>query len=47
MPALNKTTIYLDGADYRQLKQLAREARRPAAELMREAVAVLAVPRDL
>jgi len=39
MPAANKTTIYLDGADYRRLKRLAREARRPAAELVREAVA--------
>ena len=39
MPAANKTTIYLDSADYRRLKRLAREARRPAAELVREAVA--------
>ncbi len=35
----SKTTIYLDGANYRRLKQLARAARRPAAALVREAVA--------
>lgn len=34
-----KTTVYLTGADYRRLKQLARKAKRPAAELVREAVA--------
>jgi predicted transcriptional regulator len=39
MPAPSKTTIYLDDADYRRLKRLAREAQRPAAELVREAVA--------
>lgn len=34
-----KTTVYLDPADYRRLKALARSQRRPAAELVREAVA--------
>lgn len=34
-----KTTVYLDDAAYRRLKLLARERRRPAAELVREAVA--------
>jgi len=39
MPAPSKTTIYLDSADYRRLKRLARETGRPAAELVRQAVA--------
>ncbi len=34
-----KTTVYLGGAEYRRLKQLARREKRPAAELVREAVA--------
>lgn len=34
-----KTTVYLDPADYRRLKALAKAQRRPAAELVREAVA--------
>ncbi|HUF28779.1 MAG TPA: ribbon-helix-helix protein, CopG family [Gemmatimonadaceae bacterium] len=34
-----KTTVYLDAADYRRLKALARAQGRPAAELVREAVA--------
>ncbi len=34
-----KTTLYLDAADYRRLKALARAQGRPAAELVREAVA--------
>jgi predicted transcriptional regulator len=34
-----KTTVYLDAAAYRRLRQLARRQRRPAAELVREAVA--------
>ena len=34
-----KTTVYLDAADYRRLKALARAQDRPAAELVREAVA--------
>jgi predicted transcriptional regulator len=35
----SKTTIYLDPDDYRRLKRLARRQGRPAAELVREAVA--------
>ena len=35
----SKTTVYLDDAAYRRLQQLARRQRRPAAELVREAVA--------
>lgn len=34
-----KTTIYLDEADYRALKTIARAKRRTAAALVREAVA--------
>jgi hypothetical protein len=35
----SKTTIYLDPADYRRIKALARTQGRSAAELVREAVA--------
>lgn len=34
-----RTTVYLDAADYRRLKALARSQGRPAAQLIREAVA--------
>ncbi len=34
-----KTTVYLDEGDYRRLKAIARRRKRPAAELIREAVA--------
>lgn len=34
-----KTTVYLDSEDYRRIKLLARRQGRPAAELVREAVA--------
>ena len=34
-----KTTLYLDAGAYRRLQELAREQGRPAAELIREAVA--------
>lgn len=34
-----KTTVYLDEADYRRLKAIARADGRPPAELVREAVA--------
>ena len=34
-----KTTVYLNAADYRKLKSLAADTGRPAAELVREAVA--------
>ena len=33
-----KTTVYLNEGDYRKLKTIAREAGRPPAELVREAV---------
>jgi len=38
MPALTKTTLYLPEAEYRLLKALARQKRRPAAALVREAI---------
>lgn len=34
-----KTTVYLDAAEYRRLKQLARAEGRSAAELIRAAIA--------
>lgn len=34
-----KTTVYLDAADYRRLRALAKAQGRSAAELIREAVA--------
>ena len=37
-----KTTVYLDAADYRRIKAMARAQGRPAAELVREAVSVYA-----
>ncbi len=37
--SMEKTTVYLHKADYRRLKALAKEADRPVAELIREAVA--------
>ena len=37
--AVQKTTVYLDAADYRRLKHLARQKGRTPAELVREAVA--------
>jgi predicted transcriptional regulator len=36
---MQKTTVYLDPADYRALKRIAARTRRPPAELVREAVA--------
>lgn len=39
MSATTKTTIYLDAYDYRRLQVLAHAEGRPAAELVREAVA--------
>ena len=38
MSSFAKTTLYLPEAEYRALKALARRERRPAAELVREAV---------
>jgi len=37
--SFQKTTVYLDAADYRRLKALARAKGRTPAELVREAVA--------
>jgi hypothetical protein len=45
MSETRKTTVYLDAADYRQLKAIAREQKRPAADLVREAVAEYAAAR--
>ncbi len=39
MSETRKTTVYLDADAYRRLQQMAREQGRPAAELVREAVA--------
>ena len=39
MSESTKTTVYLSDADYRRLKQLARQQGVPAAKLVREAVA--------
>lgn len=41
-----KTTIYLDEADYRRLKALARVDGRPSAALVREAVAQYVAKRS-
>ncbi len=41
-----KTTVYLAEEDYRQIKLLARERKRSAAELVREAVAEYARRRS-
>lgn len=41
-----KTTVYLDSGDYQKLKGLARAEGRPAAELVREAVAEYAQRRS-
>lgn len=54
MSDATKTTVYLNRADYLRLQQLARRRGKPAAELVREAVAEYArkhagaaVPRSL
>jgi predicted transcriptional regulator len=39
MSETTKTTVYLDDADYRRLKAIARSQGRTSAELVREAVA--------
>jgi predicted transcriptional regulator len=51
---MQKTTVYLDAADYRALKRIAAKAGRAPAELVREAVAeyaarhaARAVPRSV
>lgn len=38
-PRVEKTTVYLDSADYQRIKGIARAEGRSAAELVREAVA--------
>lgn len=45
MSSLAKTTLYLPEADYERLKAIARREGRPAAELVREAVAEYAARR--
>jgi hypothetical protein len=45
MSDLTKTTLYLPEADYARLKALARREGRPAADLVREAVAEYAKKR--
>ncbi len=43
---MQKTTVYLDRADYRTLKRIAAQTRRPPAELVREAVAEYAARHE-
>jgi predicted transcriptional regulator len=38
MSPTQKTTVYLDTADYKRLKAIARDVKRPPAALIREAV---------
>lgn len=42
MSETQKTTVYLDSADYQRLKMLARREGRKPADLVREAVAIYA-----
>jgi hypothetical protein len=42
MSRVQKTTVYLEEADYRRLKAIGRELGRPPAALVREAVAEFA-----
>jgi predicted transcriptional regulator len=46
MSATQKTTVYLDAAEYRRLKLLAAEDGRPPAALIREAVSQYAARRQ-
>ncbi|MFB3852837.1 MAG: CopG family transcriptional regulator [Vicinamibacterales bacterium] len=41
-----KTTLYLDGSDYRRLKRVAARRRVPSAQLVREAVAEYVARHD-
>ena len=41
-----KTTVYLDAADYRRLKAMARAKGRTPAELVREAIAEYTVKEE-
>ncbi len=43
---MQKTTVYLDRADYRALKRIAAKTKRPPAELVREAVAEYAARHE-
>lgn len=43
---VEKTTVYLDGADYRRLKRVAARRRLPPAQLVREAVAEYVARHD-
>lgn len=43
---MEKTTLYLDGSDYRRLKRVAARRRVAPAQLVREAVAEYVVRHD-
>jgi predicted transcriptional regulator len=43
---MQKTTVYLDAADYRALKRIAARRKRQPAELVREAVAEYAARHE-
>ena len=43
---MDKTTLYLDGNDYRRLKRLAARRRVPPARLVREAIAEYVAAHD-
>jgi predicted transcriptional regulator len=43
---MQKTTVYLDRADYRALKRIAAKSKRAPAELVREAVAEYAARHE-
>jgi predicted transcriptional regulator len=43
---MDKTTVYLDGGDYRRLKRVAARRKVAPAELVREAVAEYVVKHD-
>ncbi|MBE3134449.1 MAG: ribbon-helix-helix domain-containing protein [Acidobacteria bacterium] len=43
---MEKTTLYLDGTEYRRLKRIAARQRVPPARLVREAVAAYVATHD-
>ena len=43
---MDKTTVYLEGGDYRRLKRVAARRRVPPAQLLREAVAEYVARHD-
>lgn len=45
MATVQKTTVYLDAADYALIKEIARAEKRAPAELVRDAVAEYAARR--